>query len=60
MIVSNTGTELTSNAILEWPQDHAVEWGYIASGKPMQNGLVESFNRRLRDGPFHCDCPSGQ
>jgi len=26
-----------------------VEWHYIAPGKPMQNGLVESFNGRLRD-----------
>lgn len=22
---------------------------YVASGKPMQNGFVESFNGRLRD-----------
>lgn len=26
-----------------------VEWHYIAPGKPQQNGLVESFNGRLRD-----------
>src|SRR5213078_511445 len=26
-----------------------VEWHYIAPGKPMQNGFVESFNGRLRD-----------
>ncbi len=25
------------------------EWPYIAAGKPMQNGYVESFNRRMRD-----------
>jgi putative transposase len=43
------GTELTSNAMLKWQQDHAVEWHYIAPGKPMQNGFVESFNGRLRD-----------
>ena len=49
MIVSDNGTELTSNAILGWQQDHAVEWHYIAPGKPMQNGFVESFNGRLRD-----------
>ena len=24
-------------------------WHYIQAGKPMQNGLVESFNGRLRD-----------
>lgn len=43
------GTELTSNAILKWQQDRQVEWHYIAPGKPMQNGFVESFNGRLRD-----------
>ena len=26
-----------------------MEWHYIAPGKPMQNGLVESFIGRLRD-----------
>lgn len=49
MIVSDNGTELTSNAILKWQQERTVEWHYIAPGKPMQNGLVESFNGRLRD-----------
>tara|TARA_R110002012_G_scaffold137042_3_gene291529 strand:+ start:61448 stop:62248 length:801 start_codon:yes stop_codon:yes gene_type:complete len=49
MVVSDNGTELTSNAILKWQEDHRVEWHYIALGKPMQNGFVESFNGRLRD-----------
>ncbi|WP_236736251.1 IS3 family transposase [Agrobacterium tumefaciens] len=49
MIVSDNGTELTSNAILAWSKDHKVEWHYIAPGKPMQNGYVESFNGRMRD-----------
>lgn len=49
MIVSDNGTELTSNAMLRWQQERQVEWHYIAPGKPMQNGLVESFNGRLRD-----------
>jgi putative transposase len=49
MIVSDNGTELTSNAILSWQQEHDIEWHYIAPGKPMQNGFVESFNGRLRD-----------
>lgn len=49
MIVSDNGTELTSNAILAWSKDHKVEWHYIAPGKPMQNGCVESFNGRMRD-----------
>jgi len=49
MIVSDNGTELTSRAMLAWQQEHRVEWHYIAPGKPMQNGFVESFNGRLRD-----------
>ena len=48
-IVSDNGTELTSMAILQWSQEHGVEWHYIAPGKPTQNAFVESFNGRLRD-----------
>ena len=49
MIVSDNGTELTSNAVLRWSADQGIEWHYIAPGKPMQNAFVESFNGRLRD-----------
>lgn len=49
MVVSDNGTELTCNAILAWQHERGVEWHYIAPGKPMQNGFVESFNGRLRD-----------
>jgi putative transposase len=49
MIVSDNGTEFTSNAMLSWAKDHAVEWHYIAPGKPMQNRYIESFNGRMRD-----------
>ena len=51
MVVSDNGTELTSNAILKWQEDRKVDWHYIAPGKPMQNGFVESFNGRMR--PSH-------
>ena len=49
MIVSDNGTEFTSNAILARQEEHGIEWHYIAPGKPMQNGFVESFNGKLRD-----------
>lgn len=49
MIVSDNGSEFTSNAILAWADQAHVEWHYIAPGKPMQNGFIESFNGRLRD-----------
>jgi putative transposase len=46
MIVSDNGTEFTCNAMLGWCKDMNVNWHFIASGKPMQNGFVESFNGR--------------
>ena len=49
LIVSDHGTELTSNAILAWCGEHRIDWHYIAPGKPMQNGFCESFNGRMRD-----------
>lgn len=49
MVVSDHGTKLTSNAILKWQEGRKVDWHYIAPGKPMQNGIVESSNGRMRD-----------
>lgn len=37
MVVSDNGTELTSNAILKWQEDRKVEWHYVAPGKPMRD-----------------------
>jgi putative transposase len=49
LIVSDNGTEFTSNAVLAWAGAAKVDWRYIAPGKPMQNGFCESFNGRMRD-----------
>lgn len=49
MIVSDHGTEFTCNAMLAWCKDAGIDWHFIAPGKPMQNGFVESFNGRMRD-----------
>ncbi|MGE4374014.1 MAG: IS3 family transposase [Xanthobacter sp.] len=49
VIVSDNGTEFTSNAVLEWAEKLKVRWHYIAPGKPMQNGNCETFNGRMRD-----------
>lgn len=46
IMVSDNGTELTSNAILKWQQEAQVDWHYIVPIKPTQNGLMESFNGR--------------
>jgi putative transposase len=48
-ILSDNGTELTSNAIVSWTVEAGVDWHYIDPGKPMQNPFIESFNGRLRD-----------
>jgi putative transposase len=48
-IISDNGTEFTSNAILQWCHKKGISWKYIAPGKPYQNGSVESFNGKLRD-----------
>lgn len=49
MIVSDNGTEFTSNAVLEFIWQTQLNWHYIAPGKPMQNGFCESFNGKMRD-----------
>jgi putative transposase len=48
-IVSDNGTEFTSNAAIGWATATKVDWHYIEPGKPTQNGFVESFNGRMRD-----------
>jgi transposase InsO family protein len=49
MIVFENGIQLTSNVILTFAATHRIEWHYIAPGKPMQNGFVESFNGHMCD-----------
>lgn len=48
-ILSDNGTEFTSQAILKWSLGNQISWKYIEPGKPMQNGYIESFNGKLRD-----------
>jgi putative transposase len=37
-IVSDNGTELTSRAVLQWAQDHNIEWHYITPNVRGHNG----------------------
>jgi transposase InsO family protein len=46
-ILGDNSTELTSNAILQWADDHKVVWHYIAPAKPVQNAFIESFIGRM-------------
>ncbi len=41
--------EFTCCALGQWAFEHGVELRFIQSGKPTQNGFIESFNRRFRD-----------
>lgn len=49
MIVSDNGTEFTSQAVLTFAHQEDILWHYIAPGKPTQNAFIESFNGKLRD-----------
>ena len=40
---------IARRGILSWCQRTTTQWHYIAPGKPMQNGVIESFNGRFRD-----------
>lgn len=40
MVISDNGSELTSNAILTWADQSRVAWHYIAPGKLMQNAFI--------------------
>ena len=48
-IISDNGTEFTSQAILMWSLEQGISWKYIEPGKPVQNAYIESFNGKLRD-----------
>lgn len=48
-IISDNGTEFTSNTVLKWCHERGQKWEYIQPGKPYQNGNAESFNGKLRD-----------
>jgi putative transposase len=49
LIVSDHGTEFTSNAMLAWTQSAGIAWHFIAPGKPQQNRICEAFNARMLD-----------
>ena len=48
-ITVDNGTGFTSKALDEWAYKRGVKLDYTRPGKPTDNGLIESFNGRLRD-----------
>ena len=45
----DNGTEFQSRAMDAWAYRQGVRLDFIRPGKPVENGLIESFNGRLRD-----------
>ena len=45
----DNGTEFQSRAMDSWAYTNRVQLDFIRPGKPEENGLIESFNGRLRD-----------
>ena len=48
-IRSDNGSEFIAKVIKEWCKESGTNTLYIEPGAPWQNGIVESFNSRLRD-----------
>jgi putative transposase len=51
VIVTDNGSEFTSNAFDAWAYARGVRIDFIQPGKPIQNCFIESFN-----GTFRYDC----
>ena len=49
VITSDNGTEFTSNHFDQWAYRRGIELDFVAPGRPMDNGFIESFNGKLRD-----------
>lgn len=48
-ITVDNETEFTSRALDDWAYRRGIKLDYTRPGKPTDNGLIESFNGRLRD-----------
>jgi putative transposase len=48
------GSELISEELAKWARRHGVDRLFIQPGRPMQNGLIERFNRSYRQEVLNC------
>ncbi len=48
-ITVDNGNEFASRVMEAWAYRHGIQLDCIRPGKPVENGLIESFNGRLRD-----------
>ena len=49
IITVDNGSEFISRALGAYAYEHGIRLDFIRPGKPVENALIESFNRRLRD-----------
>jgi len=49
IITLDNGTEFTSNHFDQWAYQRGIHLDFVAPGRPMDNGFIESFNGSLRD-----------
>jgi len=56
-IRSDNGPEFVAKAVQAWITAVGAKTAYIAPGSPWENGFIESFNARLRDGWQRCCQP---
>jgi transposase InsO family protein len=49
-IRSDNGTEFTAKVVRSWLHELGVKTLFIEPGSPWENGYIESFNGKLRDG----------
>lgn len=48
-IRTDNGPEFTSKVFKNWLHKHNIRWSPIEKGKPQQNGIIERFNRTVRE-----------
>lgn len=48
-ITVDNGAEFQSRAMDAWAYENGVRLDFIRPGRPMEKGMIESFNGRLRD-----------
>jgi putative transposase len=48
-ITVDNGSEFASRVMDAWAYRHDIQLDFIRPGKPVENGVIESFNERLRD-----------
>jgi putative transposase len=48
-IRTDNGPEFTSKMFQNWLHEKKIKWSPIEKGKPQQNGIIERFNRTVRE-----------